>query len=122
MIRKAHEMRLNDEVELKGGKGTIKIVNILEKDEVYGTGRLFAISIIPPGCSIGYHQHVGDFETYYFLKGKAKVVDNGKEDILGPGDSMVCYEGDWHVIENIGDEDLEYVAVILYTEQKKEEK
>ena len=56
------------------------------------------------------------------FKGKAKVVDNGKEDILGPGDSMVCYEGDWHGIENIGDEDLEYVAVILYTEQKKEEK
>lgn len=120
MIRKANEMRLNDEVELKGGKGTIKIVNILEKDEVYGTGRLFAVSIIPKGCSIGYHQHKGDFETYYFLKGKAKVVDNGAEDILGPGDCMVCYENDWHGIENIGDEDLEYIAVILYTEQKKQ--
>ena len=119
MIRKAGEMRLNDEVELKGGKGTIKIVNILEKEETCGTGRLFGISIIPKGCSIGYHRHVGDFETYYFLKGKAKVNDDGKEDILGPGDCMVCYEGHSHSIENIGDEDLEYLAVILYTEQKK---
>jgi mannose-6-phosphate isomerase-like protein (cupin superfamily) len=115
MIKKASQIRHNDEVNLKGGKGTLEIINFLEKEESCGTGRLFAVSIIPPGCSIGYHKHQGDFETYYFLKGKAKVVDEGKEDILGPGDCMVCYDGRSHGIENIGDTNLEYIAIILYT-------
>lgn len=119
MIRKSHELRIKDEPNLKGGKGTIKAINFLEEHESNGVGRLFSVSIIPVGCSIGYHKHEGDNEIYYFLKGKAKVNDNGKEDILGPGDCMVCFDGNSHGIENIGDEDLEFIAIILYTEQKK---
>jgi mannose-6-phosphate isomerase-like protein (cupin superfamily) len=114
MIRKAAELRHNDEPNLKGGKGTIEIINFLEKEDSYGVGRLFGISIIPPGCSIGDHKHTGDFEIYYFLKGIAHVVDNGKEDVLVPGDCMVCRDGDSHSIENRGDSNLEYVALILF--------
>ena len=115
MIRKAQDQRCSSEHELKGGKGTIRLLNLLEKEESYGSGRLFAISIIPPGCSIGYHTHEGDFEIYYIIKGTAKVSDNGTEDVLYPGDSMICFEGDSHSIENIGECDLEYTAFILYT-------
>lgn len=114
MIKRAEELRIEYSPNLKGGKETVRIVNILENEDNYGTGRLFGISIIPVGGSIGYHQHVGDFETYYILKGKALVNDNGDEHTLCPGDMMVCKDGDWHSIENIGDCDLEYVAVILY--------
>lgn len=119
MIKKAHELRIKDEPNLKGGRGTVKVINFLEEDESNRVGRLFGVSIIPVGCSIGYHQHTGDNEVYYFLKGTAKVSDNGKDDVLGPGDCMVCFDGDSHGIENIGDCDLEYIALILYTEQKK---
>lgn len=119
MIKKANELRLKDEPDLNGGRGTIKIINFLEEEESNGVGRLFAVSIIPVGCSIGYHKHTGDNKVYYFFKGKAKISDNGKEDILGPGDCMVCFDGDFHGIENIGDCDLEYIALILYTDQHK---
>ena len=115
MIRKAQQQRTSTEPRLKGGRDIIRLKHIIDGSESYGTGRLFAISIIPPGGSIGYHTHAGDFEIYYILKGAAKVVDNGEEDILGPGDSMVCKDGESHSIENIGDIDLEYVAIILYT-------
>lgn len=120
MIKKAHELRLKEEPNLKGGKGTIKVINFLEENESNGIGRLFGVSIIPVGCSIGYHRHMGDNEVYYFLKGTAKVCDNGKEDILVPGDCMVCFDGNSHGIENIGDTDLEYIALILYTEQRND--
>lgn len=119
MIKKAEDLRKNDEVHLKGGKGTINIINFLEKEESYGVGRLFGVSIIPKGCSIGYHKHEGDFEVYYFLEGSAKVCDNGVEDILGPGDCMVCREGDSHSIENNGNEDLKYIALILYAKDNE---
>lgn len=114
MIRKAAQLRHNDEVNLKGGNGVVEIVNFLEATESCGVGRLFAVSIIPPGASIGYHQHQGDFEIYYMLKGQAHVVDNGVEGILEPGDCMVCYDGDSHSIENRGEEAVEYIALILY--------
>lgn len=115
MIKKADEMRLELQPHLKGGRDTTRVLNILEPEEMHGTGRLFGISIIPPGGSIGQHTHSGDFETYYILKGKARVNDNGDIQELGPGDMTHCKDGDFHSIENIGDCDLEYVAVILYS-------
>lgn len=114
MIIRASEMIIDNEEQLKGGRGTVKVLNFLDKKDSYGAGRLFGISTIKPGDSIGYHRHVGDFEVYYFLKGEARVNDNGNETILKPGDSMMCREGESHGIENIGAEDLVYVSLILY--------
>jgi len=115
MIKRSADISVKLEPNLKGGRDTVRIVNILEKEEINGLGRLFAVSIIPPGGSIGQHTHEGDFETYYILKGKARVNDNGNVAELGPGDMTQCNDGNFHSIENIGDVDLEYIAVILFT-------
>ena len=120
MIKKSNELRIKDEPNLKGGNGIVKFINFLEEEESNRVGRLFSLSTIPVGCSIGYHKHTGDNEIFYFLRGTAKVSDNGKEHLLYPGDCMVCYDGDSHGIENIGDCDLEFIALILYSEQKKQ--
>ena len=120
MIKRRDEMSITLEPNLKGGKGTTRVLNILEKDEMHGTGRLFGISMIPVGGSIGQHTHAGDFETYYILEGKALVNDNGNIQELGPGDMTHCKDGDFHSIENIGDVELRYVAVIQYSETKKD--
>ncbi|GHU18256.1 cupin [Spirochaetia bacterium] len=115
MIKRSSDLSVKLEPNLKGGRGTVRIVNILENAELYGKGRLFGVSIIPVGGSIGQHTHEGDFETYYILKGKARINDNGAIAELGPGDMTQCLDGHFHSIENIGDVDLEYLAVILYT-------
>jgi mannose-6-phosphate isomerase-like protein (cupin superfamily) len=115
MIKKAADLRTSLEPNLKGGRGTVRIINIVENGALYGRGRLFGVSIIPPGGSIGQHAHQGDFETYYILKGRARVNDNGTVSELGPGDMTQCGDGDFHSIENIGDCDLEYIALILFT-------
>ncbi|MDR1626885.1 MAG: cupin domain-containing protein [Spirochaetia bacterium] len=118
MTKKAGDLRTNLEPNLKGGRDTVRIINILESGEMFGTGRLFGISVIPPGGSIGRHTHEGDFETYYILKGSARVNDNGAVHDLGPGDMTQCKDGDSHSIENTGAEDLEYLAVILYSKDR----
>ncbi len=115
MIKMSNELHTDLEFELKGGRGTTRVLNILDKEELHGTGRLFAVSIIPPGGSIGKHTHSGDFETYYILEGKALVDDNGTKRELVPGDMTQCRDGDFHSIENVGDIDLRYIAVILYS-------
>lgn len=116
MIRKQSDFSVTLSTNHKGGKGTIRVLNFLEEEEMRGAGRVFGISIIPAGCSIGQHSHVGDYEVYYILQGKALANDNGTECILEPGDMMWCKEGNFHSIENIGDCDLVYTATILYTQ------
>ena len=115
MIKRSADLSVKLEPNLKGGRDTVRIVNILENEELNELGRLFGVSIIPPGGSIGQHTHKGDFETYYILKGQARVNENGTVADLGPGDMTQCGDGDFHSIENTGDVDLEYLAVILYT-------
>ncbi|MDR0759261.1 MAG: cupin domain-containing protein [Treponema sp.] len=118
MTKKATDLHISLEPNLKGGRDTVRIINILEREEMFGTGRLFGVSIIPPGGSIGHHTHEGDFETYYILKGSAQVNDNGVLYDLGPGDMTQCKAGDFHSIENTGAVDLEYLAVILYSKDR----
>ena len=47
-----------------GGKGTIEIHAAMQGEENFrGHGRMLAMVTLPPGSSIGYHQHVGETET-----------------------------------------------------------
>lgn len=97
-----------------GGKGEIISRHFLDIEDAAGSGRLFAVNTIAPGCSIGYHSHQGEFEVYYIIRGTAKIVDDSEEYILGAGDAMQCRSGSFHSIENIGKDELEHIALILY--------
>lgn len=115
MIRRHHEMGVVSSVRLKEGEGKADVINILEPEDMYGTGRLFCITKMKPGVSSGVHTHTGDFETYYILKGRARVNDNGEFYDLEPGDMHQCADGGFHAIACLGEEELEYLAVILYS-------
>ena len=118
MIRRKDEIKEEILENFKGGEGYIKLYQFLSEEKSNGMGRLFAKCIIPPGSSIGEHRHEGDMENYYILKGKALINDNGTKYELGPGDNHTCFDGDFHSIKSIGDEDLEYIPLILFTKQK----
>ncbi|MGI6285682.1 Oxalate-binding protein [Moorella humiferrea] len=116
MIRRAHELKEEKVTGFKGGQGEVTILHILEegKNEFNGKGRLYARFTLKPGTSIGLHQHSGDFEAYYILKGQGLVNDNGTETVVKAGDMILTRNGESHSITNNGDEDLEYMALILY--------
>jgi mannose-6-phosphate isomerase-like protein (cupin superfamily) len=114
MITRAQEMKVTIRDELFGGKGAVKSSHFLNQEDAAGTGRQFARSVLAPGNSIGYHTHKGDFEVYYILSGTARVNDNGEEHILHAGDSILTRNGESHSMENAGDVDLEYIALILF--------
>jgi len=117
MITKAQDMTVTIHEEFFGGKGLLKNTQFLNKDDAANTGRSFVKSVLTPGSSIGYHQHKGEFEVYYILSGTALVNDNGVEHVLGPGDSLLTKNGCSHSIENVGEVDLEYIAIILFDKQ-----
>ena len=114
MIRRSNEMREERIHELKGGRGTLTLFHILEKDELSGKGRLCAREIIAPGNSVGFHKHEGDFELYYVLEGKGLLNDNGFETTIRRGDVVRTGHGESHSIENVGDKDLELITIILF--------
>ena len=60
-----------------GGKGHVIIKDILEGDELKGKCGLYAQVTIEKGCSLGYHEHHGETETYYILSGEGEYDDNG---------------------------------------------
>ena len=117
MIRTEKEMGINHYEHMRGGILSVSAVKFLEAADSYGAGSFFGKAAIPPGGSIGYHEHKGEFEIYYILEGTAKVNDDGKEAVLHPGDMMQCRDGSSHSIENIGDKDLVFLAMVLYNHE-----
>ena len=83
---------------IEGGKGEISRELLIEGDELQNKAKVFAKLTVPVGASVGLHEHTDDYEVYYILSGKGKVV----------------YAIDTeHYIENSGDEDLVFLAVIV---------
>lgn len=100
-----------------GGKLYVDAARFIEADEAMHAGSFWGRVTMVPGSSVGYHEQncnpAGDLELYYVVEGKMLATLNGKEDILGPGDIMVCYNGDWNGLENIGDTDATVLAMIF---------
>ncbi len=113
MIRKARDCVTFSRV-MFGGPGAAEVRQILNPDEFKDKGRLFNHVVLHPGVSIARHRHSNDFETYCILKGRGVYCDNGVDVEVGPGDVMVCPEGEEHALTNTGSEDLEMIALILF--------
>lgn len=100
-----------------GGKLYVDAVRFLEADETMHAGSFWGRVTMVPGSSIGYHEQncnpAGDLELYYIIEGSLLANLNNEESLLGPGDIMVCYNGDWNGMENIGNTDATILAMIF---------
>ena len=106
-------MRTEKVERMCGGTGHVIIRHLLEDAQLNGKCGLYAQVTIEPGCSLGYHEHHGESETYYLLAGKGVYSDNGKEMEAKAGDVFFCDDGNGHGLKNTGDEELSFVALIL---------
>ncbi len=99
---------------LRGGKGSVTLYPILSPEELMGHGSMYARVVIPAHCSIGWHQHVGNTEPYYIIKGEGVFVDNDESrTVVHPGDICTIACGEWHSMENNSEEDLEMIALVI---------
>ena len=64
-----------------------------------------------PGKAFQAHYHEDMEEVFLILKGQAKILVNGKEAGMAEGEAVVIPPREVHVMENVGGEDLEYLAV-----------
>ena len=111
MIRKPETVFVE---HVRGGEGTLEFRHILSKEELRGHGTIYAHVIFPPHSSIGFHQHIGNTEPYYVLKGTGIFVDNdGSRTEIHAGDLCTIEVGQGHAIENPTDEPLEIMALVI---------
>lgn len=96
-----------------GGKGHLIIKHLLEEKELNGKCGLYAEVTIEHGCSLGYHEHFGESETYYILKGEGIYSDNGNLRMVKKGDVTFTPSGQGHALTNAGDTDLVFMALII---------
>lgn len=97
-----------------GGKGSIQIKHILNEQELNGKCKMFAEVTIAPGCSLGYHEHMNESETYYIVKGQGEYNDNGTVRQVAVGERTFTPHGFGHGIANNGDTDLVFMALIIF--------
>jgi mannose-6-phosphate isomerase-like protein (cupin superfamily) len=115
MIRRNEEKLIAVRDRPFGGDGQITVRNLLNgEEEMSHKGRVFAHTTLLPGCSIGYHIHTGESETYYIYSGIGEFNDNGTLKTVHTGDITYTPAEQGHGIKNIGNESLELIALILY--------
>ena len=113
MIRRADECKFTVREQMRGGPGSIGQTEFVFKEEMYDKARLFGKLLLKPGCGIGFHNHDGESELFYIMKGTAIYNDNGTEVEVSAGDVTICPDGEGHGVENRSDEDVEIIAVII---------
>lgn len=97
-----------------GGEGHVIIKRILGERELNGKCGLYAQVTIEPGCSLGYHEHHSESETYYILAGKGEYDDNGTKRPVKAGDVTYTPDNCGHALKNTGEEDLVFMALIIF--------
>lgn len=115
MIRRNQEKVVTVRERPFGGDGQITIRSLLNnEEEMSRKGRVFAHTTLLPGCSIGYHVHKAESETYYIYSGTGEFNDNGTLQTVYAGDVAHTPAGQGHGLKNTGNEPIELIALILY--------
>ena len=98
---------------MAGGQGHVLIKRLLNEKQLNGKCGLYAEVTLEPGCSLGYHEHHGESETYYILTGQGEYNDNGAYRPVSAGDITYTSSGKGHGLSNTGNTDLVFMALII---------
>jgi mannose-6-phosphate isomerase-like protein (cupin superfamily) len=93
------------------GSGRIVFRRLLNFGDFRASVDFVDYTIIPPGSTIGRHEHVGNEEIYFIASGTPVVRINGEEARLEKGSVAVVRSGEWHELVNDTDEEVEILVV-----------
>jgi mannose-6-phosphate isomerase-like protein (cupin superfamily) len=113
MIRKSSDMQSEARTHMRGGDGTVTVQPFFTPDEMTANSRLCARLTLPPGSSIGVHEHLKEDEVYIITQGTGILDDGQTQERVTEGDAVLTGNGESHAIRNDGDVPLEIIAVIM---------
>ena len=106
MIIKFDEIKETALESFYGGQGALCANMSVDENNKILRGKLV------PGASIGLHRHEPSSEIIFILSGKGKAICDGEEEQLFAGDCHYCPKGSQHSLQNCGEEDLLFYAVV----------
>jgi len=99
--------------QMRGGQGRITVQHYFAPAEFGARMRLCARLTIPPGASIGEHDHAREDEIYLVLSGTGMVQENGAHTRVNAGDAVLTGKGGRHAVVNDGSVPLVIAAIII---------
>ncbi|MDD4583427.1 MAG: cupin domain-containing protein [Eubacteriales bacterium] len=96
-----------------GEKDAVIFESANTPEELLNKCSLFGRMTLKPGCRVGYHQHVGDIESYYIISGKGIYTCEGVKTEVGDGDMAYCRNGEFHDLICTGEENLVVMTLIV---------
>ena len=94
-----------------GGAGEICFRRILSGTEFASPIDFIDYTSIPPGSSIGRHEHKGNEEIYFVASGSPLMRVNGQESRLEKGGFAVVRSGEWHDLVNDTSHNVEILVI-----------
>ncbi|MDP6470382.1 MAG: cupin domain-containing protein [Kiritimatiellia bacterium] len=113
MIRRAADRESEVREAMRGGDGSVEIKHFITREEWTANTRLCAELTLPPGASIGSHQHLKEDEVYIITAGSGLIDDGSGAERVSVGDAILTGNGETHTIRNDGDVPLTLIAVIV---------
>jgi mannose-6-phosphate isomerase-like protein (cupin superfamily) len=93
-----------------GGAGPIEFRRLLTDSDFKTPIDFVDYTIVPPGSTIGAHQHSGNEEVYFIVAGKPLICVDGQERRLERGSLAVVHSGQTHQLMN---DTNEHVAIFV---------
>ncbi|MDR3139957.1 MAG: cupin domain-containing protein, partial [Treponema sp.] len=72
MVIHRNEMKVEEKEKMRDGNGTVQFTYFAESG-TQKNARMLAELTLPPGASIGYHQHDAETEYFFILSGNGTV-------------------------------------------------
>jgi mannose-6-phosphate isomerase-like protein (cupin superfamily) len=94
-----------------GGTGRIVFRRLLDEYDFTGAVDFVDFTIVPPGSSIGLHEHHGTEELYFVAAGEPLVEVDGCERRLSRGDVAIVHSGQAHRLINDRAEAVEILVI-----------
>ncbi|MFT4267466.1 MAG: cupin domain-containing protein [Xenophilus sp.] len=104
-----------DKKEAGGGTGVLQGRYAFVRDKALKDQAIKEVSwlTLPPGASIGYHQHITNEDVYVIVSGEGVFKDKDGRDVpVKAGDVTIVRKGEAHGLANTGREPLVFLDVI----------
>src|SRR5437879_11430010 len=98
-------------VKAHGGKGEIQSNRPFVSRDFESALHFVDFVIVPPGTSIGIHQHGANEELYFIVRGSAIMTVNGVEHQVEEGDLILNKPGWSHGLRNEGSGAVEILVI-----------
>jgi mannose-6-phosphate isomerase-like protein (cupin superfamily) len=94
-----------------GGEGPIAFRRIFDSSDFASAIDFVDYTRIPPGSTIGRHEHHDNEEIYFVVAGTPLMKVDDEVSRLAPGSFSVVRSGGWHELVNDTSEDTEILVI-----------